>query len=86
MTKLELKQTTLMVNSACENCHDMLVKGLMQLKELERRGITKVDGFKSEIAKVDPKALHNYDPIDAYKPTKLESSFVHKPNKHKILY
>ncbi len=85
MTEQQLMQIKMQsIKLECESCREMLVRGLMQLKKVEYGRLTFAQTASE--AKQDPQQIHNYNPVDAYKPTKLEAGYVNKPNRHNIMF
>lgn len=85
MTKKEVAQIAMAsIKLESETCREMLLRGLTELKTLENHGFNLVGRENVADKKPDPKEVHNYNPRDAYGPTKLEKVYSGKPNSHKI--
>ena len=56
--------------------HDMLVNALINLKNLEQRGLNAFAATSNEV-KQDPKE-HNYDATSAYAPNSADKAYMRK--------
>ena len=74
------------IKEKSQNDHDLLVRSLFNMYALNNSGLKTFVRTAVATTKVDPKTIHTYNPLDAYKPSALESGYKGKPNRHNVVY